>query len=276
MSGRPAESVPTPDVSGPPAEGMPLRAHGQTRKRWRYVGVFGPELMLCAARAQVGPLWQSFWVLWDRGGSRRYDGTRLRPGAREVRMEGERIEIEARDVRASLVLGEGTPIEAKCPSGSGWGWTRKRCGVPVRGTVEAGGRRWDVDALAVDDESAGYHQRHTSWLWSAGVGHAEDGRSVAWNLVEGINDPPEGSERAIWTDGVPAEPRPVRFDGLERIGFADGASLDFSAECERARRDNLLLVRSSYRLRFGRFSGALEGIRLAEGLGVMEQHDAHW
>ena len=47
---------------------MPLRSNGQTRKRWRYVGVFGEELMLCAARAQIGPLSQSFWVFWDRSG----------------------------------------------------------------------------------------------------------------------------------------------------------------------------------------------------------------
>jgi hypothetical protein len=255
---------------------MPLRAHGQNRKRWRYVGVFAPELMLCAARAQVGPLWQSFWVLWDRGERRRYDHTSLRPGSREVRMDGGRIEIEARNVRASLALGDAAPVEATCPSGSGWGWTRKRAGVPVSGIVEAGDRRWEVDALAVDDESAGYHRRHTSWLWSAGVGSAQDGRAVAWNLVEGINDPAAGSERAIWIDGEPAEPPPVSFHGLDAIGFADGASLDFQSECERARSDNLLLVRSRYRLRFGSFSGALEGLPLADGLGVIESHDAIW
>jgi Protein of unknown function (DUF2804) len=279
MSGRWAESGRIATGFGPSAGmpgGMPVVARGQVRKRWRYVGVFGDELMLCAARAQVGPLWQSFWVLWERRERRGYDHTSLRPGSREVRMDGERVEIEARGVRASLVLGEAAPIEARCPSGRAWAWTRKRAGVPVRGTVEAGGRRWDVDALAVDDESAGYHRRHTSWLWSAGVGSATDGRAVAWNLVEGINDPPAGSERAIWVDGEPAEPPPVRFDSLEGIGFADGATLRFDPETERARHDNLLVVRSRYRLRFGRFSGALEGVELGEGLGVMEEHDAHW
>jgi hypothetical protein len=255
---------------------MPLRAHGQNRKRWRYVGVFGPELMLCAARAQVGPFRQSFWVLWDRAGQRRYDHTSLRPGSREVRMDGGRIEIEAREVRASLTLGERAPIEATCSSGSGWAWTRKRAGVPVLGTIAAGDRSWEIDALAVDDESAGYHQRHTSWLWSAGVGSAADGRTVAWNLVEGINDPAEGSERAIWVEGEPFEPRPVSFRALDGIEFADGGSLGFQPECEQARSDTLLLIRSRYRLRFGSFSGALEGLPLAEGLGVMEEHDAHW
>jgi hypothetical protein len=257
-------------------ERMPLLVGGQLRKRWRYVGVFAEELMLCAARAEVGPFRQSFWALWDRRERRRYDGTSLRPGSRQVRLEGERVEIDAPGVRARLVLGDAVPIEARCPSGRAWAWTRKRAGVPVRGTVEVGGRRHEIDALAVDDESAGHHHRHTSWLWSAGVGSAADGRAVAWNLVEGINDPPQGSERAIWVEGEPHEPPPVRFDGLEGVELADGGRLGFEPECERARRDNLILLRSRYRLRFGTFSGALDGLPLAAGLGVMEEHDAHW
>ena len=168
------------------------------------------------------------------------------------------------------------PIESICPSGSGWGWTRKRAGVPIAGTVEIPGRRWELAGLGVDDESAGYHQRHTSWLWSAGVGESRDGRPVAWNLVEGINDPPERSERAIWVDGEPTEPAPVHFDGTDAVEFGDGARLEFAAESERARNENFLLVRSRYRHRFGSFSGSLGGIDLASGLGVMEQHDAVW
>ena len=92
----------------------------------------------------------------------------------------------------------------------------------------------------------------------------------------GINDPPERSERGIWLDGAPHEPRPVAFSGLEAIEFADGARLLFESESERARNDNLLVFRSRYRHRFGTFSGSLEGIELSEGFGVMEAHEAVW
>lgn len=255
---------------------MPLRSHGQTRKRWRYVGVFDREVMLCATRVQVGPLGQTFWVLWDRRNRQRHAHTSFCPGSREVTMEGARIEIDARGLRASLQLGDGTAVESICPSGSGWSWTRKRAGVPVRGTIEAGDRRWEVDALAVDDESAGYHRRRTSWWWSAGVGRTRDDRAVAWNLVEGINDPPASSERAIWVGGEPYEPGPVSFQGDAGIEFADRNRLCFAAECERSRNEDLLIVRSRYRHRFGRFSRSLEGLELAEGFGVMEEHDARW
>ena len=264
-----------PDLPLPPGP-MPLRRNGQTRKRWRYVGLFGEELMLCAARAEIGPLGQSFWVLWDRQGRRQDARTIPRPGSREVRIDGPSLEIDSPGLRASLTLGECAPIEAVCPSGSGWGWTRKRAGVPISGTVEVPGRRWRVSARGVDDESAGYHRRHTSWRWSAGVGRAADGRALAWNLVEGVNDPPERSERAIWAEGEPYEPGPVAFDGMSGIAFSGGGSLKFDSESAHARDENFLLVSSRYRHRFGRFRGSLDGAELAEGLGVMEEHDAVW
>jgi hypothetical protein len=264
-----------PDLPLPPGP-MPLRRDGQTRKRWRYIGVFGPELMLCAARAEVGPLGQSFWVMWDRQGRRHDARTTLHPGGREVLMDGPSLEIDSPGLRASLHLGEVAPVESICPSGSGWGWTRKRAGVPIEGTVEVPGKRWDVAAHGVDDESAGYHQRHTSWHWSAGVGAATDGRALAWNLVEGVNDPPVNSERAIWVDGEPSEPPPVSFRGMDGIDLAGEDRLDFTTESRHSRDENLILLSSRYRHRFGTFAGSLAGLELAEGFGVMEEHDAVW
>ncbi len=264
-----------PDLPLPP-DPMPLRRDGQLRKRWRYVGVFGEEVMLCAARAQVGPLGQAFWVLWDRDGRRHDARTTLRPGSRELTIDGPRIEIDSPGLWVSLRLGQCAPIEAICPSDSGWGWTRKRAGVPIEGTIEVPGRRWRVSARGVDDESAGYHRRQTSWRWSAGVGRAADGRRLAWNLVEGVNDPVRNSERAIWVDGEPHEPAPVRFRGMDGIDFSPTGRLGFASESAHARDENFLLFRSRYRHRFGSFSGSLDGLPLAEGLGVMEEHDAVW
>jgi hypothetical protein len=254
---------------------LPLFDHGQMRKRWRYVGLFAEELMLCAARAEVGPMAQSFWVLWDREARQQWSHTALRPGSREVTFDGQRLEIDGPGLRASLELGACTPIEATCQSGRSQAWTRKRAGMPIEGTVEAPGRRWQVSGRGVDDESAGHHQRHTSWRWSAGVGQSSEGRDVAWNLVEGVNDPPQGSERAIWVDGTPAEPPPVRF-APEAIELAEGGSLAFAPESEHTHDDDYLLIRSRYRHRFGAFTGSLGGVELVAGLGVMEEHDALW
>lgn len=265
-----------PDLPLPP-EPMPVLRGGRLRKRWRYIGLYAPEVMLCAARIQVGPFEQSFWALWDREQRNAHGRTRLRPSA-EVTMDGPELSLNAPGASARLRLGEAEPVEAVCPSGErgGYGWTRKRAGIPIRGTVEAGGRRWEVDGTGVDDESAGYHQRHTSWHWSAGVGSAADGTAVAWNLVEGINDPPQQSERGVWVEGVPHEPQPVSFSGLDSVEFADGSQLSFERESERARSDNMLVFRSHYRHWFGTFTGSLDGIELEQGFGVMEKHEVVW
>ena len=255
---------------------MPLFASGGMRKRWRYVGVYGSQLMLCVAQSQVGPFRQSFWLLWDRQGRRRYAGTRLRPGGSEVSMDGTRFSIQSGAVTARLELGEAAPIEAICESGRGWGWTRKRAGVPVIGTVEIEGRRREVEALGVDDESAGYHSRRTHWHWSAGVGSTRDGDALAWNLVSGINDPPRSSERAVWLLDSAHEPAPVSFGDGDTIRFDAGGELRFSSEAELSRDDNALLLRSRYRHRFGTFSGSLDGTEIETGFGVMEEHQALW
>jgi hypothetical protein len=265
-----------PELPLPPGP-MPLRRDGELRKRWRYVGFFAEEAMLCAARAQIGPLTQSFWVFWDREGGRALSHTALRPGSREVTLDGDAVEVDGPGLRATLRLGECEPVESICPapSGSGWGWTRKRAGVPIAARIEIAGRSWELEGAGIDDESAGYQARHTSWRWSAGVGRAVDGRAVGWNLVEGINDPARSSERGLWIDGVPSEPAPVRFDATG-IDSNDGSRLEFAAESRHARDDNYLLIRSRYRHAFGGFSGKIEGLELAAGLGVMEEHDALW
>jgi hypothetical protein len=192
------------------------------RKRWVYVGVYGPEVMICAARVAIGPGRQAFWGVWDREAGRLYERTRfLRRGA--IAVDAERVAVRDGEVAVDLVLEPtGAPWAARCPAGPAWTWTRKTP-VLARGTVAVGGLRRTVTAAGLIDESDGFHPRHTAWRWSAGVGRSEDGRDVAWNLVAGLNDPPAGSERAVWAGGMPAEAPPVEFaPGLSGVRFAGG------------------------------------------------------
>ena len=46
-----------------PPERMPLMRWGRPLKRWRYVGFYAPEVMLCAGDVHVGPLRQQFWAV---------------------------------------------------------------------------------------------------------------------------------------------------------------------------------------------------------------------
>ena len=106
-----------------------------------------------------------------------------------------------------------------------------------------------------------------------GLGWGEGGERVAWNLVEGVHDGPEASERTVWVDGEPREvgPQPFARD-LSAVG-----GLRFTAWSAREDDTNRLVVRSRYRQPFGTFAGELPGRpRLASGQGVMEWHDARW
>jgi len=249
----------------------PERLRGRPLKRWRWVGAFSPQLMVCAAAVRVGPLPMRFFAVAEPGRPI-VTATPLWP--RAIVLDGPRVSVRTRTVSIDIELDENRGIETLHAGGTMW--TRKQAGIRARVTGTLDGRRHEIDAHAVVDDSAGFHPRHTRWLWSAGVGTTVDGSRVGWNVVSGINDEPHGSERAIWVDGDVHEPGPVEFDGA-RVAFAEGGALVFSEWSAREADINLLLLRSRYRAPFGTFSGELPGAGpLAEGYGVMEWHEAWW
>jgi Protein of unknown function (DUF2804) len=253
-----------------PPRAMPSRRRLRPLKAWRYVGAFSPELMVCAASVRVGPARQAFWSIWDRTERRLYERTVLGRGPVDLRTG--RAHVRARGVTIDLELAETAGIESVCPSGASYAWTCKQGGIAAEGSVTIEGRTRPFAGRAIIDDTAAYYERHTSWRWSAGVGTAADGRALAWNLVEGVNDPPVNSERTLWVDGAPRElpPHPIAPD------LSHAGALRFSAEAVREHDENRLLIRSTYRQPFGSFAGRLDGIELAEGYGVMEDHDAYW
>ncbi|HZO59106.1 MAG TPA: DUF2804 family protein [Solirubrobacterales bacterium] len=258
-----------------PPQHMPRWRGTRPLKRWRYVGYYSAEMMLCAADARIGPVPQRWWAVAEPDGTLRGKTTLGRGG---VDLSGSRVRVDAGDVRIDLALEESPGVETATAAGSAHIWTRKQAQVPARGAVTVDGVRRELDGVAFIDDSAGYHPRRTAWMWSAGNGVAVDGRAVGWNLVTGIHDAPRESERTLWVDGNPQELGPVTFaPDLSRVTFQEGGSLDFTEWSAREEHMNLLLMRSDYRQPFGTFAGSLPGgIELAAGYGVMEQHDVRW
>jgi hypothetical protein len=255
---------------------MPLWRDGRPLKRWTYVGVYGPRVMLCIGTFALGPMRQGWWSVWDRQTRRKHERTAFGRGG--VTIEPGVAQVSGRGVHIDLRLEQNEGVENVNPHGGSFAWTRKQGGVHNQGTVAVGGQRIAVDDFGLVDESAGYHARHTRWRWVAGVGRSEDEHALAWNLVEGINDGPTGSERTLWVDGEPTELAPVRIaEDLSQTVLADGSILRFDAEAERAADQNRLFIRSRYRQPFGTFSGTFPGgLILREGYGVMEEHDVLW
>lgn len=258
---------------------MPALQRGRPLKRWVYAGVFGPELMLCAGSARVGPIPLRWWAIAEPGRPLAERTTVIASGG--VTLDAGRVRVRAPGVRIELELeAAGAAVEVASPAGGAYIWTRK-LPVVARGEVEVRGRRHGVLELpGLVDESAGYHDHETVWNWSAGAGTTEDGRSVTWNLVTGVHDDPAVSERSVWVDGHPAEVGPVIFDpGLTGIRFTceEGTRLHFEEWAARESRLNAGLLRNVYRQPFGTFTGSLPGeLSLRKGWGVMEEHDARW
>jgi hypothetical protein len=241
------------DLALPPAR-MPLFRRGRPLKRWRYVAVYAPELMLCVGDARVAGIAQRWWAVALPDGSL-FEGSGSGPIELSLEESADGVEVVSAHGRSYI-------------------WTRKQAGVPVRAHVRLPHDSFDISGpLGFVDDSAGYHARRTTWRWSAGIGRAAGGAAVAWNLVEGVHDAPEASERTVWVDGEPHEVPPQAFAAdLSRVG-----DLRFDAWCAREDHTNRLLLRSDYRQPFGRFSGALPGgLQLESGHGVMEWHDVHW
>lgn len=265
-----------PDVAVPP-DAMPLLRRRRPLKRWRWVGAFGEDVMLCAAVAHVGPAPVSWWAVWDRQARTLAEHTVRRRGP--VVLDGDRVRIADGPVTADLRLEQIPGVETISPHGEdGYIWTRKQGGVRVTGSVTVVDRSYDLDVAGFVDDSAGYHARDTAWQWSAGVGIGSGGVPVAWNLVDGLHDAVSASERTVWVGGVPHEVGPVTFrPDLAGVTFAEGGALRFTAEARRVHAENLIVASSDYEQPFGTFAGELPGAgALTDGRGVMERHRARW
>jgi hypothetical protein len=260
----------------PPAQ-MPRLRSGRPLKRWRYLGVYTSELMLCVGNARVSGVPQRWWAIALPDGTL-LERTTTRRGGVELTLD--RASVDARaakngeEVSIELTLGERAPVEVVSPHGRSYIWTAKRAPVVLRGRVRVDRRTWELDGEhGFIDDSGGYHARHTAWRWSAGVGRTDDGRRVAWNLVDGMHDAPSASERTIWVEGEPREVEAQVFaPDLSRVG-----GLAFRQWSVREHSMSLGLMRSRYSQPFGTFGGELPGgLALAEGFGVMEEHDVKW
>ena len=228
--------------------------------------------MLCVGDARIGPVPQRWWAIARAGrhaarAHSRRGGSSSRPGGCASRPTAWRSSSTWRRASGSRSVtpdGSGVHLDAQAGATS-----------PARGTRAVGGRESSGRREAFVDDRAGYHARHTAWKWSPGVGRSADGRALGWNLVTGIHDSPTQRAHDLGRRRA-GEVGPVAFADDLSARFGDGCA---SVHRVGAREDrtNLLLLRSDYRQPFGTFEGELPaGLELAEGYGVMEEHEVWW
>ena len=270
-----------PGATAPTCPCLPARcrcaATAQTRKRWRYVGFFGEDAdALRGARRGRAARPVLLGDLGPRAGSPARPHA-LRPGSREVSMDGPRSEIDSPGLRASLRLGESPRSNRSAraaPAGAG----------PASAPACRSSGHGRDPRTALGDHGPRRRRRigrlparHTSWHWSAGVGTRRRRPRARLEPGRGHQRPaPSSSERGIWVDGEPAEPAPVSFHGLEAVEFADGPPPRLPSGVRACPRRQLPPLPLQLPPPLRQLPGSLDGLELAEGRGVMEEHDAVW
>lgn len=281
-------------------------------KRWQYVFVATPEMMLAMAVVDCGYLSSGICAVFDRGSRRllvddnpvlpplcaqvgeepaegmsaRLLGPRIRA---RLQRSGGRVSIAARWAHAGIDLqldANRAPPPVTAIAGLGaegrFDVTQKSALVPAEGEVRAGNARFPVRGqLAGLDYSHGFFPRDTAWRWAFASGRAGS-HLLALNLSEGLLEG-EG-ENVLWIDGEPQATGPVRFTfdretplGAWRVQNARGdLDLVFRPEGHRSQDIDLRLIRSRYLQPFGTFSGHAGDVAVDGLPGVTEDHQARW
>lgn len=283
-------------------------------KRWHYMSIAGPEVVVAFAIVDVGWATSAFAYVFDRR-------------ARQLLSNVTSMGLPGVSAHVSDAPGDGarstfrTPflaLELERPAGSG-AWlvhargtgglaidatlsvtgappplcavasieggvancTHKTVGLAASGTAVAGGTRFELTGCtAALDHTSGILARDTRWRWASA-----SAPGFGLNLVEGFNGP---VENAVWLDGdvIPVGAATFTFDPAATmapwtIRTDDGrVDLEFVPEGERREDKNLLVAVSRYVQPIGVFRGRVQAggrtVAVVDIPGVTEDHVARW
>src|SRR3954466_3584658 len=102
-------------------------ASARPLKRWRYIGVYGPDLMYCFGVVTIAGLPQEFWAVWDREAKILRERTHFRRGS--VRLPPSRRGAVRRAAGRARVRDRGVAIDRAFD---------ERAGLPVEVTSADG------------------------------------------------------------------------------------------------------------------------------------------
>src|SRR3954463_8648828 len=150
-----ASSGPRPDRLPLPGARMPLARGGRPLKRWRWVGVFGPEAMACVGFVRVGGVPQAWWAVWQREAGWLRERTIFGRPAAAVRFAPGAVTVREGDCSIDLAVDEVPGVETVCRHGAQHVWTRKQAAVAVRGSARLAGAGGGLDGAGRGDQHGG-------------------------------------------------------------------------------------------------------------------------
>ena len=284
-------------------------------KRWHYVSIAGPSVVLAAVVADLGYAAQAWAYVFDRatrtllfndsfmglqgvthkvstsaGESSRTVFTGWNASLRIERPAGSPIwQIQGEgpggfllDASLDAIAAPQTLLAIARIDGGVANATHKTVNLPAQGEVRAGGKRFDLTGHhGALDHTMGLLARSTAWRWAS----ASSAR-VGLNLVEGFNGP---VENALWLDGklYPAGEAIFEFDQSDhlkpwRVRNKSG-TIDLTFTPEGARREDkqLYIAQSWYVQPIGVFNGTVRApggppVEVKDLVGVTEDHVAKW
>jgi hypothetical protein len=289
------------------------------RKRWQWAMVATDEVLAALAIVDAGYFATAFAFATDRAaGAMLFDRSLFgvpglsasvgdRPGAglrAFLDTPGGSVRVERRSDRYHLWLALGSEARLDClldtrgapapfslvaavPGGMA-NVTQKSGGLPASGTLECGGRSFQLDGgLGGLDYTQGILAPRTAWRWAFGAGRLRDGSALSFNLVEGFNAG-EVTENVVFHGAGPAPLPACAFRFQEgptspcRIASADGrVDLAFRPGPAHREEKNLIVVRSRFFQVAGAFSGRLPGpagaaLEVESLPGLVEDQDVTW
>jgi len=209
------------------------------RKRWNFVFVSHPDVLVAAALSNADYAGLAFVWLYDLRRQRFLEIEHLSPLALGVRI-GNKIDEESSFTSRALTYvwkpqGRGVAVHVEAPrmkgdrhpltldlhipdlwsdeslnlivpwSATRWNYTGKLVALPAEGTLEAGGERYRFAAgetVASIDFTRGVWPYSTVWRWTNGAGLVgPDKRRVGVNFGEGWTDGTGVVENALYVDG---------------------------------------------------------------------------
>ncbi|RJO68662.1 MAG: DUF2804 domain-containing protein [Myxococcales bacterium] len=205
-------------------------------KRWRFVGLYAPSVIVGAAVVDSGYVGTAFVYAWDRESKRLAEFKAMSPLARAMRIsdhathgearvvigdaevsihyteQGDRLEVDVPVAGGRLMIeasfdssrsaGEPHQIVSPTPGGR-FAFTHKIAALPAEATVRApfGERRLTRgQCFAAIDHTAGFHDYRWEWRWTSLGGLSRNGQRVGLNLVAPTPHPTI-TENALWVDG---------------------------------------------------------------------------